>query len=129
MIELNISRLPIGIPSHLAQEAVCLAKRISSVILSPQKKKQALGFVIGFCLPSITVPLSHRVIKPLGFAMRTPSFSLSTARLCHPALLLAGFFVCIVAPVTEEVLFRDGVQPWLKEKIRPFFRKIGRAHV
>lgn len=82
--------------------------------------QKILGIGIGINLPKITVPLTNRVLKALGSSLRC-SAKASLGNIPFLSKIIIFSFVCILAPLTEEILFREVVQEKIKNTLNSFY--------
>lgn len=90
-------------------------QKIQDFVTSPVGQG-IIGFGLGICAHRICEPLTEKMIK----ALTIPTIDLDLA--CK---ILLTPFVCIVAPINEEILFRGVLQDTLTNTLESFYLNLG----
>lgn len=84
-----------------------------------QTSKFALGVGIGFFHHRYALPIALHVFKKIFGAARTEILLNTKVEIPFTIKLLMFPLFCVVIPIAEELVFRQGLQPFLKEVFDP----------
>jgi membrane protease YdiL (CAAX protease family) len=98
-------------------------QKIKEIATSPVAVRQLIiGAGLGAGMHKVYTPLTERILKALG---TSPILScpLDGGGLAYKILIFP--YMCILAPILEEQMFRGDIQETLKTKFQPFFARFG----